>query len=218
MRPRRTEPKDAAHPAADDVAAPARPRERFHGRVVSDEPRCCQWAGCQEAGEFRAPKSPRQTSSADPKDYQWFCLDHVRAFNAAYDYFKGLSPEEIAALQRGHPAWDRATRPFASNANVWGDPAAEILDPLDLFARQRAAKPSTTARRPDGTLLTPEDLRALKALGLDETATDRDIRTRYKQLLKRYHPDQNGGDRAHEAKLQSVLQAYGRISPLLARR
>ena len=49
---------------------------------------------------------------------------------------------------------------------------------------------------------------ALSDLDLDIHAEKTAIRTRYKELLKRLHPDANGGDRSTEAKLQRVIKAY----------
>jgi curved DNA-binding protein CbpA len=43
-------------------------------------------------------------------------------------------------------------------------------------------------------------------LGLD---VDRQrLRKRYSELVRRYHPDRNGGDRSHEARLGKVVEAY----------
>ncbi len=71
--------------------------DRFHGRREA-QGRQCDWPGCTEPGEFRAPGG-RAPGFDGPGDYRWFCLDHVRAFNAGYDYFSGMSPEEIYAAQ-----------------------------------------------------------------------------------------------------------------------
>jgi hypothetical protein len=83
---------------------------RFHGRHEA-RGRRCDWPGCAEAGEFRAP-GPRASGFDGPGDYRWFCLDHVRAFNAGYDYFAGMSPEEIFAAQSPIHGWERETRAF----------------------------------------------------------------------------------------------------------
>ena len=70
---------------------------RFHGRYKASD-RECQAAGCGEPGEFRAPGA-RGSSFDGPGDWRWFCLDHVREFNAGYDWFEGMSAEEIFAAQ-----------------------------------------------------------------------------------------------------------------------
>ena len=43
---------------------------------------------------------------------------------------------------------------------------------------------------------------------LDERADATAIRTRYAEMVKRWHPDSNGGDRGAEAQLQRVIKAY----------
>ena len=63
--------------------------------------------GCPLEGEYRAPKSRSQL-----RDYFWFCLDHVRAYNAAWDFYKGMSPGQIEAHLRDDTAWQRPTWPL----------------------------------------------------------------------------------------------------------
>ncbi|TIV43611.1 MAG: J domain-containing protein, partial [Mesorhizobium sp.] len=75
-----------------------------------------------------------------------------------------------------------------------------MRDPFNLFgggpreARERKAKPL--------------EAKALETLGLDTKATGKDIKARYKELVKRHHPDANGGDRGSEDRFRDVLQAY----------
>jgi DnaJ-class molecular chaperone len=51
-------------------------------------------------------------------------------------------------------------------------------------------------------------LKALHSLGLEEGASSEEVKTRYKTLVKRLHPDANGGSRETEDKLKEVIQAY----------
>ena len=62
--------------------------------------------------------------------------------------------------------------------------------------------------RQDGRILTPDERRALGVLGLPINSDRRELRIRYTDLVHRYHPDRNGGDRSFEAKLQQVVEAY----------
>jgi hypothetical protein len=110
-------------------------QDRFHGRVGGTL-RKCEAPGCNEPGEFRAP-GPRRASFDGPGDYRWFCLDHVREFNAGYDWFEGMSPEEIARAQNPVHGWERETRAFSATAGI--DAA-----PRDL--RTGARSPSRRAR------------------------------------------------------------------------
>src|SRR5258706_2724679 len=137
--------------------------DRFHGRHPAKGRRCA-WPGCEEAGEFRAPGV--QPSGFDgPGDYRWFCLDHVRAFNAGYDYFAGMSSEEILRAQSPIHGWEREVRAFSPAAGIDSAPRwADFADPLEaISARARARMP---AQRRDGRLVTPEERRALDVLGL----------------------------------------------------
>lgn len=176
---------------------------RFHGRVEHPEGRACAEPGCREAGEFRAPDR-----DAGPGNWRWLCLDHVREFNNKYNFFNGMTPEEIAAAQSPHPSWERKTRTFAHNASPH-----DFADPHGLF--RGARRP----RAANGAPLDTADTRALKVLGLDAGAALKDIRRRYTELVRRYHPDRNGGDRSQEGKLQDVIQAYTHLrkAPAFAR-
>ncbi|MFC3712278.1 J domain-containing protein [Sphingoaurantiacus capsulatus] len=176
---------------------------RFHGRVEHDEPTPCGAPGCKEAGEFRAPS--RDGAPGDgPRAWRWFCLDHVREFNAGYNFFQGMTADEIAAAQSPHPSWERKTRGFASNAYARGD----VQDPLDILSGRYGAGSFARATAKNGRVLRAKDREALSVLRLDDEASLADIRRRYTELVRRYHPDANGGDRTHERQLQDVIDAY----------
>lgn len=180
----------------------SRSRSRFHGRADPPRPVSCDQAGCTEPGEFRAPRSPDAVGDAR---WRWLCLDHVRAFNATYNYFDGMDAAEIERAQRVYAGWETETRAFASNGGGSQPRWAHFTDPADILSERfgsMAPRPSASAR------FSPADQRALKALGLGEEATLHDVRTAYTTLVRRYHPDRNGGDRSHEQALQAVISAY----------
>lgn len=185
-----------------------RPAARFHGRV-EDSGRLCMHPGCPAPGEFRAPPPDGASLRDQPVSYRWFCLDHVRAFNAGYNYFSGMSPDEIHAAQRPFSGWERETRAFASNGADRPPAWADFADPLDAIgARFRA---QTAVARKDGRPLTDGERRALGVLGLEIDADRRALRERYASLVRQYHPDRNGGDRRFEKKLQDVIAAYQQL-------
>lgn len=183
--------------------------DRFHGRNA-DRGRPCDAPGCPEPGEFRAPglrSSAFSGGQNGPGDYRWYCLEHVRQFNAGYNWFAGMSPEEILAAQHPVHGWERQTRAFSATAGIDGAPRwADFDDPLEaISARARGRQP---AQRGDGRLVSPDERRALTALGLPLEADRRALRMRYADLVRALHPDRNGGDRSHEARLQIVVEAY----------
>lgn len=168
--------------------------------------RGCEAPHCEQPGEFRAPGG-RKSGFDGPGDYRWFCLDHVRAFNAGYNYFAGMSAEEIQAAQSPIHGWDTESRAFSPTAGIDAAPRwADYADPLEAIARRaRAQKP---AERQDGRMVLPEERKALDMLGLPLDADRHALRSRYSQLVRRYHPDRNGGDRSMEQRLQCVVEAY----------
>ncbi|MFM5893425.1 MAG: J domain-containing protein [Novosphingobium sp.] len=179
--------------------------DRFHGRNAGAG-RACEVPGCPEAGEFRAP-GDRGSGFDGPGDYRWYCLDHVREFNAGYNWFAGMSPEEILAAQHPVHGWDRQTRAFSPTAGIDAAPRwADFADPLEAISgRARSRRP---AQRADGRVVTPDERRALETLDLPLEADRRALRMRYADLVRTLHPDRNGGDRSHEARLQLVVEAY----------
>lgn len=184
---------------------------RFHGRVDSAG-RNCEAPGCREAGEFRAPG--RRPSGFDgPGDWRWFCLQHVREFNAGYDWFEGMSAEEIISAQSPIAGWRTETRAFRPDAGVDGVPRwADYADPLDaIAARARGIRTRAEGRARTAAMqvrFSADEARALEVLGLGSDTDRTRLRRRYSELVRRYHPDRNGGDRRHETKLGAVVEAY----------
>jgi hypothetical protein len=172
----------------------------MHGRVEGAQANCAV-PGCAAPGEYKAPLQPANFDG--PGAWRFLCLDHVREHNSKYNFFDGMSPEEITEAQSPLAGWDRPSRKFAANG---ADPPprwSDFTDPLDAiatrFPRGREGKPSRfgTAER-----------RALAVLGLGEDADRHALRQRYTHLVRRYHPDKNGGDRSHERRLGEVIEAY----------
>ena len=190
-------------------------RDKFHGRHES-RGRWCGWPACDEPGEFRAP-GPRASGFDGPGDFRWFCLDHVREFNAGYDYFDGMTSEEIFEAQSPLHGWEGESRAFRPDAGVDEAPRwANFADPLEaISARARA---HVRERRQDmhamrggeggAARFTPAEQRALSTLGLSCDADRTAMRRRYTELVRRFHPDHNGGDRSREERLQQVVDAY----------
>lgn len=187
-----------------------RPHTRFHGRMQGTG-RMCDSPGCDEAGEFRAPPADGPRAGLEgPPPFRWFCLDHVRAFNAGYNFFQGMSADEIHAAQRPYAGWERETRAFAATGGGDRPPRwADFSDPLDAIAAR--FRREHAPERADGKPLSGEDRSSLKVLGLRPDADRSTLRKRYSELVRRFHPDRNGGDRSHEGELQRVIAAYQQL-------
>ena len=179
--------------------------DKFHGRYDSDGRRCAA-PGCGEAGEFRAPGGEGHGFDG-PGEWRWLCLDHVREFNAGYDWFEGMSAEEILAAQSPVAGWARETRAFRVDAT--GVPRwADFDDPLDAIGARASEIKRGAASRQQASRFTPKERDALEVMGLGPQAGRPELRRRYSELVRRYHPDRNGGDRGYERRLQLVVEAY----------
>jgi hypothetical protein len=184
-----------------------RPSDRFHGRVRGSR-RHCAYPACPETGEFRAPDPGGQAASPNgPGDYQYLCLDHVREFNAGYNWFDGMTTEEILEAQSPLHVWPSETRAFRASGSVDLPPKwADFNDPLDAISTRFSSR--LPKERPDGHFLSPSDRSALKTLGLGEDADRKALRSAYSTKVRKFHPDKNGGNRSYEKALQDVIAAY----------
>ena len=164
--------------------------------------RPCDAPGCGANGEFRAPKSRNSLN-----EYRWFCLPHVREYNASWDYYKGMGPNEIEANLRHDTSWQRPTWPLGRLGGGHRFNPEFLRDPLGLLyatpLHARRTKPAEV--RP----VAPPELRAaLDVLGLEWPLDQPTLRGRYRELAKQLHPDVNGGDRGAEDRLKDVNRAY----------
>ena len=168
----------------------------------------CQWKGCQAIGVYRAPQGRGREGK-----YYLFCLEHVRQFNASYNYFQGWSTADVEAFQKeaviGHrPTW-RTSLHSATGRGGGGADLGDVLgrtvrDPHGFFSwRNRAGKEGEAPRS-----LRPLERKSLETLDLGEGADRIQIKARFKELVKRHHPDANGGDKRSENKLREIIQAY----------
>lgn len=183
---------------------------RFHGRFERGGQQC-ERPGCAEDGEFRAPGS-RRSGFDGPGDFRWFCLDHVREFNSGYDWFEGMNADEILAAQSPAAGWASESPTFRATAGVDGLPRwADFADPLDAIGARMSGIRSRARREADMAAdprFNRAEAKALEVMGLGLDTDRRRLRRRYSELVRRYHPDRNGGDRRHEARLGRVVEAY----------
>lgn len=171
----------------------------------------CQWAGCEQPGTHPAPQGRGREGL-----YFKFCLDHVQAYNKSYNYFQGMSDTDVEAYQKsaitGHrPTWkvgENGQSPGADPAVRRFERARSRLDranPFAMFGDEGDETPQPDAgRRHLGVMAK----RSLRALNLDDQAEKSEIKQRFKELVKRHHPDVNGGDRGSEERLREIIQAY----------
>ncbi|HVN01474.1 MAG TPA: DnaJ domain-containing protein [Caulobacteraceae bacterium] len=174
-------------------------------RLQPDE-RPCDHQGCRQAATARAPKSRDMLN-----EHYWFCQAHAAEYNRTWNFFAGMTDDQIRARQTedastgGRPTWSfkagRGSREAAAAASK-----GFFRDAFGIFGRGQAqyAADKAAHEKQLGRL----ERNALADLDLDATADAALIRRRYTELLKRCHPDANGGDRSAEHKLQRVIKAF----------
>jgi len=174
----------------------------------------CQWPNCDAPATHRAPKGRLRAT-----EYWQFCLEHVREYNNAYNFFAGMSDDAVAKYQKedltGHrPTWKMgsvgggrgARRRDSRRPTDFGAEGIAAEDPFDLFTGiggNRHTRPTAESRK-----ILNAQRRALEVLGLEADAKRADIKAKFKVLVKRHHPDANGGDRGFEERLREIIQAY----------
>jgi hypothetical protein len=190
-------------------------------RLQADRP-CCDWPNCTEQASHRAPKGRNREH-----EYWRFCLPHVREYNQSYDFFAGMSDDAVARYQKdaltGHlPTWRMGA--VGGNKRAAGRVGvgrffeeAGAADPFDILREFGAPNSGGTQSRAEAErrrTVHNAERKALHALGLEETAKGPEIKARFKELVKRHHPDANGGDRRSEDKLREIIEAYNYLKKI----
>lgn len=172
--------------------------------------RICDALECNKSGKFRAPKS-----RDDLKNYYWFCKDHVRHYNSHWNFYAGMSSPEIEKQIRADTTWERPTWPLGSQGlKKFNTVSDTISQSFQIFGENNwdklnnRSKFSNKGHYPHPGSLNME---ALAVLNLNPPVTKSIIKNQYKILVKRYHPDTNGGDKKAEEKLKLINRAYSAL-------
>ncbi|QDH16172.1 DnaJ domain-containing protein [Swingsia samuiensis] len=166
----------------------------------------CDHPGCEEPAGYRAPKGREALRS-----YFWFCLDHVREYNAKWDYYRGMTPGQIEAHLRADTSWQRPSWKLgtgtARKAEFNED---DFLDPLDILGSQKRSRAKRAQERHQKqTSLPPEKLRhPLATLDLKWPISFDEVKTKYRSLARKHHPDANIGDKQAEERFKAIGSAY----------
>jgi DnaJ domain len=155
----------------------------------------CDVNGCSKKGEYKAPKH----RDSRVREYHFFCLEHVRAFNKSYNFFDGMDDDRVQAFMKdavtGHrPTW-----------RMGNDHRLAALDLEESIQRFFGWDSLTNSARAD---VIPAVLRsALEVFALSYPTDYYTIKKSYKQLVKRYHPDVNKEQGAAE-KFKEIMDSY----------
>jgi hypothetical protein len=189
----------------DDVFDPLR-------KMRTEEVRPCDHPGCTAAGDHRAPRSPD-----DLKSYYWFCLDHVQAYNRAWNYYADMDETEIEAQIRFDTQWQRPTWPLGGRGGFDFERRPDGLDdPFEMFVEARAQAQAKRAQQEAPAVRHDREEQALATLNLSPPLTADRLKSRFKELVKKLHPDANGGDKDAEEQLRLVIEAYATLKTTVA--
>lgn len=175
--------------------------------------RRCQHPGCAEDGAFPAPRSRDQL-----RDYLWFCLDHVRAYNAAWDYYRDYSTAEIEASVRQDTVWQRPTWPLGGigtpgAGRSWKFRHNDNIKGFDWFLGEDE---DASFDSHISNAFSQGEIAAMRELDLKPPVTLVALKNRWRELVKRHHPDANGGDLAAEERIKRINHAYSTLKHTLA--
>lgn len=212
----------ARSPFDYDISVSADKRRRakvrgMKGETAADE-RKCEWPGCSNPGQYRAPKSKQELNS-----FRWFCKSHIQDFNKSWNYYADWTEEELEQQRRADLSWDRPTwkmgqkpvRPEGpaghANGNAWARWGFD--DPMEVLGDNATINPggkeeTKKARR---KLLPRNEQSALEILGCEADQKKAEIRARFRALVRDLHPDMNGGKREDEDRLRDVVWAWDQI-------
>jgi curved DNA-binding protein CbpA len=163
----------------------------------------CEWSGCKEIATNRAPKGKQ-----NDKEYWRFCLKHAREYNQSYNFFKGMNDSDVLAYQKdaltGHrPTWKMGTGKRSARQDF-----RTMGTGTDTFGLFGEGLRNEQQKREESRPVRNAERKALSALGLEAGASPSQVKARFKELVKRHHPDANGGDRSTEDRLIEVIKSY----------
>jgi hypothetical protein len=180
----------------------ARPRiEDRSDPAAAAAVRACEHPGCAAAGDFRAPRS-----RAALHLFYWFCIDHVRAYNSAWNYYAGMSAAELEREIRNDTVWQRPTWPMGVRVGSAYAPRFRDYGMFGLEDEQPSDHGDQVKRRP-----VSQQEQALAIFNLVPPLTFVGLKSRYKELVKLHHPDMHGGDKAAEERLKIINLAYATL-------
>ena len=168
----------------------------------------CEWTNCKESGKFKAP-----TEKDNSKSYRWLCEEHIKQFNQSWNYFEGMSQDEIEIFLKSDITWHRPTQKFSSSDNffniLWN---GALSDKFNIFKQEKTINGFYQGK------LSDKDKDAFKIMGLKVNADWVIIQKRFKTLVKKFHPDRNAGNKQFEDRLKKITLAYSHLKQMMIKK
>ena len=159
-----------------------------------NNPRSCYNPDCKELGIYPAPKSKENL-----REYLYFCINCIREFNKSWNYFEGLNEQELEIEIRKSTTWNRPSWKFGTkNLN---------------YDFEKAFRQFNEQKKLDENKNVSKKIKdAFNLLDLDLNSTQDEIKRRYKNLAKKWHPDVQQNETNHNKnKFIDITNAYKTI-------
>ena len=166
-------------------------------------PKICDKEQCNEIGEYKAPKSRIKL-----KEYYYFCLNHVKEYNKSWDFYKGLTVNQIEQAMSKDTIWDRPSWPLKGKPSKIMEQINELFNNDNNFFEKDSYYYGFYKNKLIDETLTKEQNNALKLLDLKLPANLDQIKKKYKKLVKIFHPDVNGNNKEAENKFKEINESY----------
>jgi hypothetical protein len=176
-------------------------------REAADAQGLCEFPGCEEAAYHPAPKKDVTSRRDDPTTWHWFCLNHVRDYNAQWNYYAHMGEAEILQEWKKDITWHRPSWPLGSwygkfthirKTNIEADKAFYVDDPFGLFPNMP---------HPQDTPYTPLEKKAMRLLSLTHPFDGAMLQSAYRHMVKQHHPDVNTHPSSQEMMLK-INESY----------
>ena len=167
------------------------------------QPKICDFIDCKQNGDYKAPKSRSKLNQ-----YYYFCIKHVSEYNKSWDFYKGLSVDEIELSMRKDTVWDRPSWPLKGNPSKIIDQLNSFLNnDYSLFEKDKETRDFLNNKIFNESL-NLEESKSLKVLDLKMPISVDEIKKKYKKLVKIFHPDVNANNKESEKKFKEITEAY----------
>ena len=167
----------------------------------------CEWRNCKEFGKFKAP-----AEKDNSKKFKLLCEEHIKIFNKSWDYFDGMSDDEVLNFLKSDITWHRPTQKFGSPDNffniLWNN---ALNDKFKIFNENGSSHINKNK-------LCKEDKDAFNIMGLDFNADIKDLHKKFKILVKKFHPDKHSGNKVYEDKLKKITMAYSHLKTVMVQK
>ena len=164
----------------------------------------CEWENCSNEGEFKAP-----AEKDNSKNYKLLCEEHIKLFNKSWNYFEGMSQNQIEIFLKSDLTWHRPTQKFGSTDNyfniLWNN---TLSDKFKIFNDEEKTYINKNK-------LCEKDKDAFKIMDLELGSDWPTIQKKFKTLVKKFHPDKHSGNKQYEDKLKKITLAYSHLKMIM---